>query len=93
MKKPWTFVNKIAFKRRAGKCEICSEKDYDLLHTHRIVPQKEYSNENCVCLCTSCHTLTHKGRITVIGWKNSSAGKLFHYIDENGEEHLKKHSL
>jgi hypothetical protein len=83
------FISKKHFKKRAKKCEICGEEDFDLLNCHRIKEQKEYSNNNCACLCVTCHTLVHRDRIQVFQRKNSSAGKLFHYIDESGKEHFK----
>jgi hypothetical protein len=87
MKKP--FVSKKAFKRRAGKCHICPEKDYDLLDVHRILAGKDYSNTNCVCLCSLCHRKHHRGKIKILGWFNSSKGKILNYIDENGQEQFK----
>ena len=87
------FINKKAFKKRARKCQICEENDFDLLECHRINPGKEYSNNNCVCLCTKCHTLRHRNRIKILGWKNSSKGKLLHYFDEQNKEHFKPQSL
>ena len=83
------FINKKSFKRKAKKCKICGEKDYDLLHCHRIVPGEKggkYENNNCVTLCVRCHTLVHRNRITIIGWKNSTAGKLLHIINEDNQE-------
>ena len=82
MKKP--FISKKAFKRREGKCHICEEKDYDLLETHRIKAKGKYSNNNCVCLCCCCHEKVTRGRIKVIGWFNSTAGRLLCIISENG---------
>ena len=80
------FIGKKAFKRRNKPCRICGEETYELLDTHRIKWGGEYSNENCVCLCVSCHRKVHRGIITVKGWFDSSAGKLLLYIDEDGNE-------
>lgn len=80
------FIGKKAFKRRAGKCQICKEDDYTVLDTHRIIEQGIYSNENCVCLCVKCHRLVSMGKIKTLNWVNSTGGKLLHYIDKNGEE-------
>jgi len=84
MKKP--FISKKAFKRREKKCQFCNEERYELLDSHRIRYGQEYSNQNCVCVCTKCHRLIHNNKIKIIGWKYSTAGKLIHYIDEDGEE-------
>lgn len=83
------FISKQSFKHRHGKCQICNEKKFELLDTHRIIPGTEggkYTNNNCVCLCNSCHRKHHTGLITIIGWKHSTMGKILHYRDENGEE-------
>ena len=43
------FISKKAFKRRAGKCQICGEERYELLDVHRWrIPGKDkgkYTNE------------------------------------------------
>jgi len=83
------FISKKIFKLRAKKCKICGEKDYDLLNCHRIIPGEKggkYENTNCVCLCVKCHTLVHRNKITVIGWRNSTKGELLHIIDKNNQE-------
>jgi len=80
------FISKKSFKRRASKCQICGEKKYELLDTHRIIEGGQYIVTNCVCLCAQCHRKTTTGLIKVIGWKHSTVGNILHYIDENGEE-------
>ena len=65
MKQP--FKNKKHFKLKSKKCYICENDDYDLLHTHRIKWGGSYSNENCVTLCCTCHTLVHRDRKAGIG--------------------------
>ena len=80
------FISKKTFKRRSGKCQICGEKDYTVLDTHRIIEQGSYSNDNCVSLCVKCHRKVSAGKIKTLKWVNSTIGKLLHYIDENGEE-------
>jgi len=85
------FISKKLFKKRAKKCKICEEKDYDLLHCHRIIPGEKggkYENNNCVCLCVKCHTLVHRNRIIIIGWKSSTKGQLLHIIDKNNIENF-----
>ena len=84
------FGSKKIFKQRAKQCAICSEDDYDLLDVHRWgIPGSEggkYENGNCLCLCTRCHRLLHKGKIVVHGIYASTMGKVVHFTDEKGEE-------
>ena len=91
MKKP--FISKKAFKRRAGECQICGEKKYELLDTHRWRKEGKdggkYTTDNCICVCTTCHRLIHSNKIKIIGTYNSTAGKLLNYTDENGEEQFR----
>ena len=87
MKKP--FRNKKIFKRQSGKCQICKEPEYSVLDVHRIIAGADggkYETTNCVCLCSKCHRKEQAGLIQVIGWKHSTAGRLLHYIDEEGNE-------
>ena len=80
------FIGKKAFKRRAGKCQICGENKYKLLDVHRIIWGGDYINTNCANLCVACHRKVHTYIIKIIGWKHSTCGPLLHIIDENGEE-------
>jgi len=80
------FVSKKVFKRRHRLCRICKEDTYELLDVHRIKWGGAYSNSNCVCLCTICHRKVHANIIKIFGWKDSTAGKMLHIINENGEE-------
>lgn len=88
------FISKQAFKRRAGKCSICNQTDYDLLDVHRWrIEGKDggkYTNSNCLCICNGCHRKIHKKRITIIGVFKSTTGRLLNYIDENGKEQFNK---
>jgi len=90
MKEP--FISKKIFKQRAGQCAICQEEDLDLLDVHRWgVPGSEggkYEIGNCICLCTKCHRLVHKEKITIHGIYFSTMGKVVHFTDETGEEHF-----
>ena len=70
-------------------CARGGERRFELLDTHRIKAGGKYSYNNCVCLCNKCHRLHHTGIIKIIGWKNSSIGKILHYIDENNNEIFK----
>lgn len=86
------FGSKKLFKQRAEHCAICPEDDYDLLDVHRwSIPGAEggkYEIGNCVCLCTSCHRLLHKGKISILGVYTSTIGKVVHFSDKNGEENF-----
>lgn len=88
MKKP--FINKKSFKHRSSKCQICGEREYKLLDTHRWrIEGKDggkYTNENCLCVCVKCHRLIHSGKIKIIGVYNSTAGKLLNYVNDKNEE-------
>ena len=90
MKNP--FINKKAFKRRAGKCQICGEKEYALLDTHRWRTEGKdggkYSTDNCLCVCSNCHRLITSDIMKIIGIFDSSIGKVVNYIDKNGKEHF-----
>ena len=70
-----------------SKCEVCGGKTG--LETHHIVPQavaKENgktispgkhmnTKENLVCLCDVCHTEHHMGKLTIVGWDQTTFGK------------------
>ena len=88
MKNP--FVSKKAYKRRIGKCVICNEDNYDLLDVHRWKVEGtdggKYTEDNCVCICTSCHRLCHTKKIIILGVYNSTAGNAINFLDEEGKE-------
>jgi DNA mismatch repair protein MutS len=61
-------------------CEVCGSAKG--LEAHHIHPQAEaatathlHSNGNLVTLCTSCHDDHHGGRLTIIRWEDTSAGR------------------
>jgi len=87
-----TFGSKKIFKQQSKCCAICHEEDYDLLDVHRWgTPGSEggkYVHGNCVCLCTSCHRLLHKGKITIHGIYDSTMGTVVHFTDKEGVEHF-----
>lgn len=88
MKDP--FISKKAFKRKAGKCRICGENNYNLLDVHRWgIEGKDggkYASNNCVCVCSNCHRLIHAKKIQILGIYNSTIGELLHFINEKGKE-------
>jgi len=82
------FVSKKFRKQVAGCCVVCKENEPSLLDTHRIVHGGKYTFNNvCVC-CVKCHRLHHAGRIKILGWCYSTKGRVFRWIDENGQEQI-----
>ena len=84
-----TLGSKKAYKRRVGKCQICGETEYSVLSVHRIIGGKSggtYSYSNVCCVCENHHRQIHAGQINVLGWVNSTIGRLLHVIYKNGEE-------
>lgn len=80
--------NKKEFKQRSRCCKICGEDDSDLLDVHRIKAGKDkgrYTHNNSVTLCCKCHRLVHADKIKIIGWAESTAGRLLH-IEKDGVE-------
>lgn len=86
LKKP--FIGKKAFKRRHKPCRICGENKYELLDVHRIEWGGKYSYYNCVVLCTRCHRRVHSKEIKIIGWNNSTNGRVLHCFIEDKENFL-----
>ena len=58
-------------KRPKTECEICGEKDSNILHRHHIVERSELHTDNddmnLVIACPSCHSKIHDGSIEIIG--------------------------
>ncbi len=56
-----------------NKCEIetCQVSDPNLLHLHHIIERTEVNTNNhdlnLAILCANCHSLTHSGRLKIIG--------------------------
>ena len=87
LKKP--FVNKKVRKLSEGKCRICGENDYAALCVHRIKHGEhggKYTYENTVTLCNNCHAKHHAGVIKILGWLDSTAGRLLNWLDETNKE-------
>jgi len=69
-------------------CSVCSKDGVHELEVHHIVEQKKAIKGkvapgvsknhagNLAVLCEECHTKHHKGEIEIVGWKETSAGKM-----------------
>ena len=83
-------IDKKMYKKSEGKCRICGETDYNTLDVHRaIVPGKnggEYTKGNSICTCSNCHRKIHAGKMQILGWHNSTKGRVLHIIREDGKE-------
>ena len=83
------FRTKKDFKETAQHCYICKEPNMALLDVHRInygCDGGKYSFNNTVTLCCKCHRLEQDKQIQILGWLNSTMGRVLHIIDMNGEE-------
>jgi DNA mismatch repair protein MutS len=71
-------------------CAVCGSKDS--LETHHIVPQADADNKgmiaagvhknntaNLVPLCDDCHTAHHAGKLTILGWTQTSHGRVLQF--------------
>jgi 5-methylcytosine-specific restriction endonuclease McrA len=69
-------------------CEICGEKNKEVLHFHHIIEQTDTdcSNNpwNISIVCPSCHSKIHNKNIKIIGvWPSTKAqGRLLIYIKD-----------
>ena len=89
--KPPTFISKKYQKLIHGKCQLCENNNQCELDVHRILEGKnggKYSYDNTVILCSSHHRQQQSGQIKIIGWVNSTKGRLLHWIDENNKENF-----
>lgn len=70
-------------------CEVCGEKNKEVLHFHHIIFRSNVNSnnkpENIAILCSNCHNLLHFDRIKIIGvWPSTKAqGRLLVYIKDN----------
>jgi 5-methylcytosine-specific restriction endonuclease McrA len=72
--------------RRA--CSVCGKEGSKELEVHHIIHQEKAKKGkvapgvsknhagNLAVLCEECHTKHHTGQIEIIGWKETSAGKI-----------------
>ena len=81
-------MNKIAYKKREGHCQLCDLDDERMLEVHRILPGCEggkYTEENSVCLCRLCHRREHLGDTKIDRWCYTSNGnRVLKFLDSNG---------
>lgn len=76
-------------KRPKIQCEICGEKNKNILHRHHIIPKTDIrctnDDMNLAILCPSCHSKTHDGTIKIIGVFPSTkpSGKMLVYVGED----------
>lgn len=81
-------INKIFKKKTEGCCFFCNEKDYALLHVHRISFEDEvnrYTDFNTIVVCANCHCRIHDGQILIDRKYFSTNGKyVLHYWIVNG---------
>lgn len=82
-------MNKVHFKHVHRECAICGNNKYAVLDVHRIHEGKEYSNGNCLVLCSNCHRLHHSGNIKIISKNYSTAGWTLTYINEQNQQIIK----
>lgn len=87
-------------KLYVDECVICGRNANQIqLHTHHIVEQNEYENgkmnvngvqmnqmRNLVVLCEDHHEEIHHGKLRVIGWKDTSQGRVLEWYYEKEEE-------
>jgi len=78
-----------------GCCTVCA--GLQGLETHHIRHREDGGGDevsNLVCLCTVCHDDHHAGRLRIIGWEDTSAGRQLRWSrpsvaeQETGEEVL-----
>jgi 5-methylcytosine-specific restriction endonuclease McrA len=70
------------------ECSICKKNGHHDLEVHHIIHQekavkgfvtpgiKKNHAGNLAVLCEECHTKHHTGEITIIGWQETSSGKV-----------------
>jgi hypothetical protein len=85
--------SKFAFKKFAGKCAFCDEKDYAVLDIHRIFEGYKggiYDSRNCVCVCANHHRKIHDDQIKIIK-KHISYGEnqyVLEYMEQDETKYL-----
>jgi len=70
------------------KCEVCGEKNKNVLDAHHVIPRSDPKStdkaNNLICLCSNCHRRTHNLEIVIEGRYNTTAGLVWfwHYKDD-----------
>jgi len=85
-------INKKINRLIAGCCQICKNSDINILENHRIIPGKNggtYSKDNVACCCCNCHASIHRGSLKIIGWFDSTVGRVL-LIEQDGKEKIIK---
>jgi len=83
-------INKKINRLVAGHCQICKNSDTNVLENHRIIPGKnfgEYTANNTAVLCACCHASVHRGSLKIIGWFDSTGGRVL-LIEQDGKEKI-----
>jgi len=84
----WTAPHRSVYSADAviDRCEVCLKETG--LEAHHVVPQALAANHtagNLVCLCTGCHDDHHGGRLEILGWEETSAGRVLKWMKEEDE--------
>lgn len=70
-------------------CEVCCEKNVNILDWHHIIPRTDPEStndwDNLAVLCSNCHRSVHDGIIKIIGvCPSTSPTKRFLIFEKNG---------
>lgn len=87
--RPTPFKSKKFQKLSAGRCRLCGNDQYEVLDVHRVKAGAnggKYTYHNTVVICCECHRKEQAGLIKILGWYDSTAGRLLHIIREDGQE-------
>ncbi len=60
----WVKLSYIIKKRRGGRCELCGDSDFIVVH-HIDRNHFNCSGDNLIVLCACCHDVAHYG-ITIL---------------------------
>ena len=77
-------------KKLAGECFFCENKNYAVLHIHRITPGSKYFDWGELVVCSNCHNRIHNNQLIILGKFRSTHRRGWILIyKENGEEKIK----
>ena len=61
------------------KCEICGLSERGAIELHHIIPRCDSrchnGNSNITPICSTCHSLVHRGKIIILGVYNTTDGR------------------